>query len=99
MLEALKDGRDLYFGDALLHDDGITLVKHKFLGANERVRCTWGRCRYGMLMDRYASGPRTTRKQLSALPTFTSPTRPSWTTASAWLSQSPDSNIGRGSGR
>jgi hypothetical protein len=42
MLEALKDGRDLYFGDALLHDEGITLVKHKFLGANERVRCTWG---------------------------------------------------------
>lgn len=42
MLEALKDGRDLYFGDALLHDDGITLVKHKFLGANEKVRCTWG---------------------------------------------------------
>ncbi|WP_460811957.1 hypothetical protein [Luteimonas pelagia] len=42
MLEALKDGRELYFGDALLHDDGITLVKHKFLGANERVRCTWG---------------------------------------------------------
>lgn len=42
MLEALKDGRDLYFGDAILHDDGITLVKHKFLGANERVRCTWG---------------------------------------------------------
>lgn len=42
MLEALKDGRDLYFGDALLHDDGITLVKHKFLGANERVRRTWG---------------------------------------------------------
>src|SRR3546814_15333925 len=27
---------------SLLHDDGITLVKHKFLGANERVRCTWG---------------------------------------------------------
>lgn len=42
MLEALKDGRDLYFGDALLHDDGITLVKHKFLGANEKVRCSWG---------------------------------------------------------
>lgn len=41
MLEALKTGRDLYFGDALLHDDGITLVKHKFLGANEKVRCSW----------------------------------------------------------
>lgn len=42
MLEALKDGRDLHFGDALLHDDGITLVKRKFLGANEKVRCSWG---------------------------------------------------------
>ena len=42
MLEALKAGRDLYFGDALLHDDGITLVKRKFLGANEQVRCAWG---------------------------------------------------------
>jgi hypothetical protein len=41
MLEALKDGRDLHFGDALLHDDGITLVKRKSLGANEKVRCSW----------------------------------------------------------
>ncbi len=42
MLEALKAGRDLYFGDALLHDDGITLAKRKLLGANEKVRCSWG---------------------------------------------------------
>ncbi len=42
MLEALKDGRDLHFGDALLHDDGITLVKRKFLGSNEKMRCSWG---------------------------------------------------------
>lgn len=42
MLEALKDGRDLHFGDALLHDDGITLVRRKFLGSNEQVRCSWG---------------------------------------------------------
>lgn len=41
MLEALKTGRDLYFGDAVLHDDGITLVRHKFLGADEKVRCSW----------------------------------------------------------
>ncbi len=41
MLEALKEGRDLHFGDALLHNDGITLVKRKFLGSNERVRCSW----------------------------------------------------------
>lgn len=42
MLEALKAGCDLYFGDALLHDDGITLVKRKLLSANEKVRCSWG---------------------------------------------------------
>ena len=42
MLEALKDGPDLHFGDALLHDDGITLVKRKILGSNEKVRCSWG---------------------------------------------------------
>jgi hypothetical protein len=41
MLEALKSGRSLSFGEALLHDDGVTLVKHKFLGANENVRCSW----------------------------------------------------------
>jgi hypothetical protein len=41
MLEALKEGRDLHFGDAILHDDGISLVKRKFLGADERVRYAW----------------------------------------------------------
>jgi len=41
MLEALKEGRSLHFGDALLHDDGITLVRRKFFGSNEQVRCSW----------------------------------------------------------
>lgn len=41
ILETLKAGRDLRFGDALLHDDGITLAKHRFFGANEEVRCSW----------------------------------------------------------
>jgi hypothetical protein len=41
ILEALRDGRDLHFGDALLHDDGITLVRRKFFGSNEPVRCSW----------------------------------------------------------
>jgi hypothetical protein len=43
MLETLKEGSSLHFGDALLHDDGITLVKRKFLGSNEQVRCSWDR--------------------------------------------------------
>ena len=41
MLNVLKSGRGQYFGGALVHDDGVTLVKHKFLGSDERVRCTW----------------------------------------------------------
>jgi hypothetical protein len=41
MLEALQSGRDLHFGDTVLHDDGITLVKRKLLGSNEKVRFIW----------------------------------------------------------
>ena len=41
MLEVLKAGSNLQFGDALVHDDGVTLLKQKFLGANEKVRCSW----------------------------------------------------------
>jgi len=40
MLESLKSGRDLHCGNALVHDDGVTLVKHKFF-TNDIVRCTW----------------------------------------------------------
>jgi hypothetical protein len=42
MLDALRDGQDLQFGDALVHDDGVTLVRRKSFGANENVRCSWG---------------------------------------------------------
>jgi hypothetical protein len=41
MLQALKAGRRVSFGDAVLQDDGVALMKHKFFGADEPVRCTW----------------------------------------------------------
>lgn len=41
MLQDLKDGNELRFGDAVLRDDGITLVRHKLFGSNENVRCSW----------------------------------------------------------
>ena len=41
ILQDLKDGNELRFGDAVLHDDGITLVRHKLFGSNEKVRCSW----------------------------------------------------------
>lgn len=40
LLEALKAGREIAFGDALIRNDGVTLTKHKFLGS-EQVRFTW----------------------------------------------------------
>lgn len=41
MLQSLKDGKRLSFGTAVLQDDSITLMKHKFFGSNEPVRCSW----------------------------------------------------------
>jgi len=40
LMEALKSGRQIPFGDAILRDDGITLTRHKFLGS-EQVRYGW----------------------------------------------------------
>jgi hypothetical protein len=41
MLETLKAGQEIRFGEALLRDGGVTLTKHKFFGSNEPVRCGW----------------------------------------------------------
>tara|TARA_Y100000310_G_scaffold304488_1_gene343716 strand:- start:2703 stop:4463 length:1761 start_codon:yes stop_codon:yes gene_type:complete len=41
LFETLQGGNEVRFGEATLSDDGITLVKHKFLGANEKIRCSW----------------------------------------------------------
>lgn len=44
LLEALKDGSDLRCGgEALLHDDGITLVKLNLHEPDEKVRYPWSR--------------------------------------------------------
>lgn len=40
LLEALRAGRQISFGDAVIRDDGTTLTRHKFLG-NEQVRLGW----------------------------------------------------------
>lgn len=41
MSEALEGGRSLSFGDMTVEDACVTLVRHKFLGANEKVRLSW----------------------------------------------------------
>tara|TARA_R110001592_G_scaffold143304_1_gene365985 strand:- start:17100 stop:19004 length:1905 start_codon:yes stop_codon:yes gene_type:complete len=42
LFETLQAGREVRFGELTLRDDGVTLIKHKFLGANEKVTCSWG---------------------------------------------------------
>ena len=45
MLEALKEGHALHFGNAILRDDSITLTKRKFFGSDEMLRCSWNQIR------------------------------------------------------
>lgn len=40
LLETLKAGREITFGDAAIGDDGVTLTRHNFLGS-ERIRFLW----------------------------------------------------------
>lgn len=41
MLEELRAGRELRFGEAVIQDDGVLLIRRKFLGANEKVKRSW----------------------------------------------------------
>lgn len=60
-LESLKVGNKIRFGGGVISDDGITLIKHKFLGSNQLIRCTWqqvniwnsnGNCYIGAIADK-----------------------------------------------
>lgn len=41
MIGHLKDGYPIYFGGLLVQDHGVTLVKKKFFGSDEKMRCSW----------------------------------------------------------
>jgi hypothetical protein len=41
MLRVLQEGHSFNFGEITVEDSHVTLVRHKFLGANERVRLPW----------------------------------------------------------
>lgn len=41
ILKALRDGAEIHYGEAAIRDDGVTLIKHKFLGSNEAIRYLW----------------------------------------------------------
>lgn len=41
MCNALESGQAIALGDMIIEDRYVTLVRHKFLGANEKVRLSW----------------------------------------------------------
>ncbi len=41
LLDAVKTGRQISIGGAIIEDSNVTLTKHRLLGANERVRLEW----------------------------------------------------------
>lgn len=41
LFETLRAGKEVRFGDAILQDDSVTLIKHNFL-VNEPIRYSWG---------------------------------------------------------
>lgn len=41
LLKTLRAGQQVGIGDAVVHDNGVVLTKHKFFGEDERVPCNW----------------------------------------------------------
>lgn len=42
LIEQLQSGKSLRFGEAIVRDNGVTLIKHKLLGSDEQVKYSWG---------------------------------------------------------
>ncbi len=41
MIDTLRKGGTVSFNEVVLHDNGVQLERHKLIGANEEVFCTW----------------------------------------------------------
>jgi hypothetical protein len=72
LLEALKAGRQIPFGEAIIRDDGVTLTRHKFLG-NEQVRFAWHQIQVWSADGSFVIGAKDDRKAYAQLPYMTMP--------------------------
>jgi len=45
LLQGLKEGKRYRFGDIVIDDNGVEVVKHRFMGPDERVRGPWSKAR------------------------------------------------------
>ena len=62
MSEALEAGKVLSFGDMTVEDRYVTLVKHKFLGSNEKVRLSWSDVHVWSAGGEFVIGSKTDKK-------------------------------------
>lgn len=73
LLNSLKSGNEVRFGDATLRDDSITLVKHRFLMPNEAIRCPWGQVHVWTSDGAFYIGSKNDKKTFVALSYINSP--------------------------
>ena len=66
MIETLKGGKTLAFGDGIVQDDGVTLVKHKFL-AREHVFCDWSQVHVWSVGGLFYIGKKEDKKTYSTM--------------------------------
>jgi hypothetical protein len=67
MVAALKAGGELNFGDAVVRDDAVTLKRHKWMGADERVRCVWQELHIWSADGSFCIGAQNDKKVYAAL--------------------------------
>ena len=67
ILNSLKAGQEIQIGDAVIRDDSIILVKHKFLGANELVRVPWSQSNIWSADGSFYIGSKNDKKAYAAM--------------------------------
>lgn len=66
-LEGLRDGKKYSFGDIVMSNHGVTLVRYKFLGSNEQIFCGWDELSIWNAPGAFCIGKRGDKKLSAAL--------------------------------
>jgi hypothetical protein len=72
-LELLKAGGEIRFGEAVLRDENVTLIQHKFLGSNEAIRCPWHQIHIWSANGQFYIGRKDDKKTYVGLPYISAP--------------------------
>jgi hypothetical protein len=67
LVTALRAGQTLNFGDAVVKDDSVTLKRHKWMGSDERVRCSWQELHIWSADGSFCIGAQNDKKVYAAL--------------------------------